>query len=124
MMQNNLAVTTNFHHVTHTEVKQDQHKPDVYNVPDLAISLTPISFVFSWVVFLLTLRYIRTRLDDKMVFTINNLHKVPCKNCRFFSNNHYLKCAVQPSIVLTEEAIDCCEYSPKKGSFPPRNLFR
>ncbi len=33
--------------------------------------------------------------------------KSPCTKCKFFSNNPYLKCAAQPSLVLTEQAKDC-----------------
>lgn len=119
----NVAASKNFHQVTQSEVKQEQANPDGLNVTDLVISLSPLSFVFSWAIFLVILRKLRTNLDNKMVFSINSLQKVPCKNCRFFSNNHYLKCAVKPDIVLTEEAINCHEYSPKKGKFPPKNFF-
>jgi hypothetical protein len=43
--------------------------------------------------------------------------KASCKKCRFFSNNKYLKCAVQPTIVLTEEAKNCPEYQPKEKKY-------
>ncbi|MGD1873512.1 MAG: hypothetical protein ACFB02_10735 [Mastigocoleus sp.] len=36
--------------------------------------------------------------------------KVPCENCKFFDPNLYLKCAVNPSIVMTKEADDCSDY--------------
>lgn len=39
--------------------------------------------------------------------------RVPCKNCRFFSSNLYLKCAVRPSDALTERAIDCADFCQK-----------
>ena len=39
--------------------------------------------------------------------------QIPCKRCRFFSNNPYLKCAVQPIIAMTKEAIDFSEFRPK-----------
>lgn len=123
ILQHNVAVNKNFNHVTQSEVKQEPATSDGLNVPDLVISLTPISFIFSWAILLLVLRKLRTNLDNKMVFTINSLQQVPCKNCRFFSNNHYLKCAVKPDIVLTEEAVNCHEYSPKKSQFPPKNPF-
>jgi hypothetical protein len=124
ILEQTLTTDRNLQQVTQSEVKQEPIKPDSLNFSDLALSLTPLSFVFIWAIFLLILRNIRTNLDNKMVFKINSLQKVPCKNCRFFANNHYLKCAVQPDIVLTEEAINCCEYSPKKGNFSPKNLFR
>ncbi len=114
----------NFHEVTTNEVKQQSTKPDDLNIPDLVVSLTPLGFIVSWAIFLVILRKIRTNLDNKRVFSIDTLHKVPCKNCQYYSNNHYLKCAVQPHIVLSEEAVNCSEYSPKKRKFNLKNLFR
>lgn len=35
---------------------------------------------------------------------------IPCRNCRFFDNNYYLKCAVNPKIAMTQNAIDCPDY--------------
>ena len=92
-------------------------------IPDLALSLAPLGFIFVWAVFLLLFHKIRTNADDKICVKNKILQKVPCKKCQFFANNHYLKCAVKPDTVLTEEAIDCSEYVPKKVSFPPKNLF-
>lgn len=42
--------------------------------------------------------------------TLNHIKQVPCRNCRFFNDNHYLNCAVHPSIVLTKEALNCSDY--------------
>lgn len=39
---------------------------------------------------------------------------IPCRNCQFFSNNYYLKCAVRPSIAMTGAAIDCSDYCPSR----------
>ncbi|MBE9199045.1 MULTISPECIES: hypothetical protein [unclassified Nodularia (in: cyanobacteria)] len=119
-----IAENRNFSQVTRSEVKQEQIPPDGLDFNDIALTLSPIVLLFSWVLFFLILQKIRTFLDNKMVFSVKGLHKVPCKNCRFYSNNHYLKCAVQPSIVLTEEAQDCSEYSPRNGKFTPSNLFK
>lgn len=38
------------------------------------------------------------------------MHKIPCTNCRFFTNNHSLKCTVNPCIANTEAAIECSDY--------------
>ncbi|KYC43709.1 hypothetical protein WA1_00640 [Scytonema hofmannii PCC 7110] len=35
---------------------------------------------------------------------------LPCKKCYFFSANKYLPCAVNPTIVMTEEARNCSDY--------------
>ena len=42
------------------------------------------------------------------------LAQVPCKKCQYFKNNPYLKCAIHPTTALTEEAINCSDYSPNK----------
>jgi hypothetical protein len=36
--------------------------------------------------------------------------KVSCQNCRYFSANPYLKCALHPDTVLTDAAVDCRDY--------------
>lgn len=40
---------------------------------------------------------------------------IPCKNCYFFAKNLQLRCAVHPCTVLTEAAVDCPDYRPKKA---------
>ncbi|MBE9051465.1 hypothetical protein IQ243_13745 [Nostocales cyanobacterium LEGE 11386] len=124
LLPKQIAENRNISQVTQNEVKQEQIQQDSLNIPDIALTLSPVALIFSWVIFFLILQKIRTLLDNKMVFTVKGLHQVPCRNCRFYANNHYLKCAVQPTIVLTEEAKDCPEYSPKNGKFSPKNLFK
>ncbi len=38
------------------------------------------------------------------------MHQIPCSNCKFFTNDHRLKCTVSPSIANTEQAINCGDY--------------
>ena len=42
----------------------------------------------------------------------DNSTRNKCNKCRFFDNNHYLKCAVHPSTVLRKEARNCLDYDP------------
>ncbi|MGM3305334.1 hypothetical protein ACSQ6I_04980 [Anabaena sp. WFMT] len=123
ILQQKVADKRSFHQLTHSESKQEYVQQQPLNISDLAIALSPLSFVFIWAIFLFILQKIRSNLDNKIAFSINSVHQVPCKNCKFFSNNHYLKCAVKPDIVLTEEAINCSEYCPKKGKFPANKFF-
>ncbi|BAY40963.1 hypothetical protein NIES2111_53530 [Nostoc sp. NIES-2111] len=109
--------------VTHTETKQPKTQPNNINLPDIAISLSPLGLVFSWVIFFVILRKVRSVIENKMVFTVKSSHHLPCKNCQFYSHNHYLKCAVQPCVVMTEEAKNCSEYLPKKDSFDSKHFF-
>ncbi len=46
------------------------------------------------------------------VITLNRCHQIPCRNCRFFIDNRYLRCTVQPSFVLTQQAVDCADFHP------------
>jgi len=114
----------NIYYVSRSEIKQERTPPQNLNIHEIALNLSPIGLLFSWIIFFLVLRKIRTFLDDKMVFTVKSVHQVPCKNCRFYSNNHYLKCAVQPSIVLTDEAKDCSEYSAKNDKLSGKQFFK
>lgn len=73
----------------------------------------PLSLmVMAWVVLILLrsnlLKSFRNRLTP-----IKGLHQVPCLNCKYFKNDPYLKCAVNPCTVLTAEATDCSDYCPK-----------
>jgi hypothetical protein len=38
------------------------------------------------------------------------MHEIPCPNCQFFTNDHRLKCTVNPITANTEQAIDCSDY--------------
>lgn len=42
--------------------------------------------------------------------TLQRVKQMPCANCRYFKNNPYLKCAVQPAKVLTQDAHNCSDY--------------
>ena len=37
----------------------------------------------------------------------------PCRKCQFFDENNYLNCAVHPSVVLTNQAVNCPDYDDK-----------
>lgn len=38
------------------------------------------------------------------------MHQIPCSNCQFFTNDHRLKCPVNPLTANTEQAINCPDY--------------
>ncbi|WP_414563991.1 MULTISPECIES: hypothetical protein [unclassified Anabaena] len=124
ILPNKVADNLKLRQVIQSEIRSQPTQQDSLDVSDIALTLSPIALIFSWVVFFLILQKIRTVLDHKMVFSIKSLHQVPCRNCRFYSNNHYLKCAVEPSLVLTEQAKDCSEYAPKNGKFSPKNPLK
>jgi hypothetical protein len=56
---------------------------------------------------------IRHRSEKEPGLNLKNSSKIPCQNCRYFSGNFYLSCAVRPSDVLTKNAKDCSDYLEK-----------
>jgi hypothetical protein len=126
VLENTLIAENTNVAIAQSVIRQEKVQVEYHNIqiPDLALSLAPLGFIFVWAIFLLLFHKIRTNTDDKVCVKSKILQKVPCKKCQFFANNHYLKCAVKPDTVLTEEAIDCAEYVPKKAGFPHKKLFR
>jgi hypothetical protein len=112
----NLLDRANFHHQVQTTAHFNQVQPHPVSASDLAISVFPISFFVGWTGFFLIVSKLRRTVVDKMIVTTNSLNKVRCQNCRFYSNNRYLNCAVQPSIVLTKDAENCTDYCPKNAN--------
>lgn len=46
-------------------------------------------------------------------FRANPSDRIICSHCQYFNNNQFLKCALHPSAVLTEQAVDCTDYDQK-----------
>jgi hypothetical protein len=71
--------------------------------------IIPICFVVAWTVMILFVWSIWAAARDS-VATAKQMHKIPCPNCQFFTNNYRLKCTVHPHTANTEEAIGCKDY--------------
>ncbi len=83
--------------------------------PVQVLFLIPICFIFIKAIIGLTVASgWKLARDEKRLVTLNRFQQVPCKNCRFFTNNLYLKCAVQPSTALTKQALNCPDYWPQE----------
>lgn len=91
-------------------------KPEAVSVPDALMLLGPVGFIVSWTVLFLMLSKVGTVARNEIFVSVKRLHRLPCRNCQFFTNNAYLKCAVNPTLVLTEKAFDCSDYSPKDSN--------
>jgi hypothetical protein len=74
--------------------------------------LIPICCIFAWGFLWILARTLWTAATETAV-RAKEMHQIPCPNCQFFTNNHRLKCTVQPTIAHTEQAIDCSDYCPK-----------
>ena len=101
---------------TLSEIKLSPTEPNLVtqptNKPDGSLFLLPLCFLIIWAAVISIASGIWKAAREEKV-TIKHLDQVPCKNCQFFTSNHYLKCAIQPSIALTQEAVNCPDYCPK-----------
>lgn len=75
--------------------------------------LVPICFVAAWSFILLLGWSLWTALRDT-VHRSQQLHKIPCADCQFFTRDYHLKCTVHPFTALSEEAINCVDYEPNR----------
>jgi hypothetical protein len=108
---------TNFNQVTLSQPELNEAQPDALIPSTGGMLWVSIAFILGWIAFLIWVLGIRMVVQTKIDELRKPLDQVPCKSCRFFSNNHYINCAVQPSIVLTEQASNCPDYCTQNGKF-------
>lgn len=108
-----LAAEENLNQITTSEAKPNEVRAEETNIPDALLYGIATSFVITCTVFFLMLSKRSTERQEKEVSLVKHFSQIPCKNCQFLSKSLYLKCAVQPSIVLTAKAIDCSDYLPR-----------
>ncbi|AFZ45397.1 hypothetical protein PCC7418_3281 [Halothece sp. PCC 7418] len=73
--------------------------------------IIPLCFVLAWG-FILVLAWTLLSATYSAIQRGETMHKIPCTNCQFFTNDHRLKCTIQPLIANTEQAINCQDYTP------------
>lgn len=83
-------------------------------IPTSAWIISGISGVVIVAIILFCWRQIFT-WRRKQGFTSNwDYHQhIPCHNCRFYSRNSYLRCAVHPTKAMRRSAIGCSDYWAK-----------
>lgn len=77
----------------------------------------PFGFVVIWAIALVWCGQRRSRY---LISSGGDRSQQCCRNCLFFKDNPYLKCAVNPTDALTKQAIDCSDYSPQAHPFQKR----
>ncbi|MEX0270262.1 hypothetical protein AB3R30_14050 [Leptolyngbyaceae cyanobacterium UHCC 1019] len=78
--------------------------------------VVPLCFVAAWLIVLLMVWNLWMAVRDAVTLT-QKMHQIPCSNCRFFTSNYQLKCTVHPSNALTEEAINCPDFDPRRSLY-------
>jgi len=86
-------------------------KIDVVNPAEYTGVIVPVYFAIAagaLIIFQLSRKRKQSLVNDFLI----RLNRVPCMNCHFYTMNPHLKCAVNPSVVLTKQAVDCLDYHP------------
>lgn len=78
-------------------------------VSAVQLVLVPLCFLLAWGLVGLTAWNLITAVRDG-VTRATVMHKIPCAECRYFTNDHRLKCPIHPKIALSESAIDCMDF--------------
>jgi hypothetical protein len=71
--------------------------------------LSPVRFLFACLLLFLCIWSLVSPLLAAIA-KAKQMHSIPCTNCRFFTNDHRLKCTIKPQTANTEEAINCRDY--------------
>jgi hypothetical protein len=50
---------------------------------------------------------------------LKKLHAIPCSRCAYFTGDYRLKCTLHPCDALTEEAINCRDFSHRQHTYDP-----
>ena len=74
-----------------------------------------ICFCFTWG-FIIFCLWNSWKVTKRGTNYLKTLHQVPCSRCAFFTNDHRLKCTINPYEAGTEEAINCHDFEPKGES--------
>ncbi len=95
------------------EIPSSEQSSNLSHRDDTLLSLG-LSFIPCLFVLLMIFIFFKHNSYQKSLYQKSrNLKKIseyPCLNCKFYSDNHYFQCAVQPSMVLTPQATDCQDY--------------
>ncbi|PAX57163.1 hypothetical protein [Brunnivagina elsteri] len=83
------------------------------NLPNTAIALAGnlLAFTLFWTGLFVILSRMRISWQNrKTPISTDTDSNLPCSKCKFLSHNHYLRCAVNPAAVLTQEAANCADF--------------
>jgi hypothetical protein len=71
--------------------------------------LVPLCFVLAWGLLAITAWHIVVATRDG-INRAKEMHRIPCSECGYFTDNHLLKCPLHPKAALSEAAIGCTDF--------------
>ncbi len=76
--------------------------------------IIPLCLITAWVFILVLSSSVIAMIVD-VIKRAKRMHKIPCSNCQYFTNDYRLKCPVNPFQASTEAAINCQDYHKQKN---------
>ncbi len=76
---------------------------------DAALLMIPLCFVAIWAAVVCAISN-TWKPSRKEIENGQQTAQLPCKKCSYFSNNPYVKCAVNPHVAMTKSANDCGDF--------------
>jgi hypothetical protein len=76
---------------------------------------SPICSVAAWSLLVMLAWSLWSAVRDTVARS-QQMHRIPCSTCQFFTRDYHLKCTVHPSRALTEEAIGCGDFEGTQNS--------
>ncbi len=53
--------------------------------------------------------------------SVREMHRIPCANCCYATENYRLKCSVRPVEAFSEQAINCQDFAPENFALSHRH---
>lgn len=97
-----------------TESSSNSTAQNQVGIPHESLFLFPFLFLVIFSVAFLKQTNLPQALYSQII-TLKLYYQIPCFRCQFFQRNQYLQCAVQPCLVLNNEAAKCPDFTPQKG---------
>ncbi len=76
--------------------------------------IIPFCLITAWMFILMLGSSVIAMVVD-VIKRAKKMHKIPCSDCQYFTNDYRLKCPVNPFQASTEEAINCRDYRMREN---------
>ncbi len=84
--------------------------------------LGPVCLVLAWGLVALGIWQVIVATREG-VQRAQTMHRIPCSDCSFFTNQAVLKCPLHPTTALSEEAIDCLDFETANPTLAAHQRF-
>ena len=85
--------------------------------------LVPLCFLTAWLVVVLAVWNLVAAAREGIT-NAKKMHQIPCADCTYFTNSHFLKCPIHPTMALSEEAINCPDFEAAKPPSKVKDVTR